>query len=91
MSSSSESDENCSINGDLDKIDSKDSSDVFKILITTDNHLGFMERDAERGADSFTSFEEALQIARQEEVDFILLGKHFSGINNRISKISTSI
>ena len=69
-SSSSDSDE--SINGDLDKIDSKDPRDVLKILITTDNHLGFMEKDAERGADSFVSFEEALEIAKQEEVNFII-------------------
>lgn len=48
--------------------------DVFKILITTDNHLGFMEKDGERGQDSFISFEEALLIAKKENVDFILLG-----------------
>ncbi len=74
MDSSSSDDSDNSINGDIDKIDSKDPNDVLKILITTDNHLGFMEKDPERGSDSFVSFEEALEIARQEQVDFILLG-----------------
>lgn len=73
-SSSGSSDGNGSINGDLDKIDSREPGDVLKILVTTDNHLGFMEKDPERGMDSFVAFEEALEIARQEEVDLILLG-----------------
>ena len=74
-SSSSESDDsNGSIRGDLDKIDSRDPADVLKILVTTDNHLGFMEKDPERGMDSYVAFEEALEIAKQEQVDFILLG-----------------
>lgn len=42
--SSSSSDGNGSINGDLDKIDSREPGDVLKILVTTDNHLGFMEK-----------------------------------------------
>lgn len=50
------------------------ADDVFKILITTDNHLGYAERDEERTNDSLTAFEECLQIARDENVDFILLG-----------------
>ncbi len=72
--SSSDSDDCGSINGDIDKIDSKDPCDVLKILITTDNHLGFMEKDPERGNDSYVAFEEALEIAKREQVDFILLG-----------------
>lgn len=48
--------------------------DVLKILITTDNHLGYCERDEERAHDSLIAFEECLQIARDENVDFILLG-----------------
>ncbi|CCW70498.1 unnamed protein product [Phytomonas sp. Hart1] len=53
---------------------SSDAS-TFKILITTDNHIGFAERDPRRGDDSFTTFEEVLRAARVEhEVDFALLG-----------------
>ncbi|KPA84291.1 putative endo/exonuclease Mre11 [Leptomonas pyrrhocoris] len=48
---------------------------TFKILLTTDNHLGFAERDARRGDDSFTTFEEVLRAARTEhDVDLLLLG-----------------
>jgi double-strand break repair protein MRE11 len=50
------------------------TNDIFKLLITTDNHLGYMEKDGERGADSFVSFEESLEIACDEQVDFVLLG-----------------
>ncbi|KNC55052.1 double-strand break repair protein MRE11A [Thecamonas trahens ATCC 50062] len=47
---------------------------VFKILITTDNHVGYAEDDPVRGGDSFEAFEEVLKIAEAEAVDFILLG-----------------
>ncbi|KAK7195944.1 endo/exonuclease Mre11 [Novymonas esmeraldas] len=51
------------------------SESTFKILITTDNHLGFAERDRRRGDDSFTTFEEVLRAARTEhDVDAMLLG-----------------
>ena len=48
--------------------------DTMNILIATDCHLGYMEKDAERGNDSMETFEEILQIAQQKNVDFILLG-----------------
>ncbi|CAF0729423.1 unnamed protein product [Adineta ricciae] len=57
-----------------DESESPSPDDVLKILITTDNHLGFAERDDERANDSLIAFEECLQIARDENVDFILLG-----------------
>lgn len=46
--------------------------DIFKILICTDNHLGFAEGDQIRGGDSFAAFEECLQLARHHGVDFVL-------------------
>ena len=49
-------------------------SDVFEILITTDNHMGYREKDAIVGPDSFNAFEECLQIANKKNVDFVLLG-----------------
>ncbi|ESL09512.1 endo/exonuclease Mre11 [Trypanosoma rangeli SC58] len=55
--------------------DAAPSSSTFKFLITTDNHLGYQERDPRRGNDSFTTFEECLRAARVEhDVDAILLG-----------------
>ncbi|KAM6946400.1 double-strand break repair protein MRE11 [Aplochiton taeniatus] len=51
-----------------------DDKDTFKILIATDIHLGFMEKDAIRGNDTFNSLEEILKCAKTNQVDFILLG-----------------
>jgi double-strand break repair protein MRE11 len=43
-------------------------------MISTDNHLGFMEKDGIRRDDSFLAFEEMLSIAKTEKVDMVLLG-----------------
>lgn len=42
-----------------------------KILITSDNHLGFKETDPIRKDDSFNTFEEILSIAKNQKVDFV--------------------
>ncbi|KAG9298922.1 hypothetical protein G9A89_015944 [Geosiphon pyriformis] len=44
------------------------------ILIATDNHLGYLERDPIRGQDSLRAFEEILKLAKENKVDMILLG-----------------
>lgn len=49
-------------------------TDHIKIMLATDNHIGYMERDPVRGQDSIRTFEEILQLAVQHDVDFILLG-----------------
>ncbi|NP_001398824.1 double-strand break repair protein MRE11 isoform 4 [Mus musculus] len=54
--------------------DPLDDEDTFKILVATDIHLGFMEKDAVRGNDTFVTFDEILRLALENEVDFILLG-----------------
>lgn len=41
--------------------------------LATDNHLGFNEKDPVRGNDSFAAFEEILALAREHDVDGILL------------------
>ncbi|XP_052324118.1 double-strand break repair protein MRE11 isoform X2 [Oncorhynchus keta] len=51
-----------------------DDEDTFKILIATDIHLGYQEKDAVRGNDTFNTFDEILKCAKQNQVDFILLG-----------------
>eukprot|EP00850_Spirogloea_muscicola_P003360 SM000013S26529 [mRNA] locus=s13:836504:842759:- [translate_table: standard] len=51
-----------------------DSDDVFKVLVATDCHLGFMEKDEIRREDSFATFEEICKIAERQKVDFMLLG-----------------
>ena len=52
----------------------EDMSNVLRILIATDNHLGYGEKWPERQLDSFITFEEILEIATKENVDFVLLG-----------------
>jgi len=44
------------------------ADDVITILIATDNHLGYMERDPLRSNDSFQTFEEILLYAKQYNV-----------------------
>ncbi|KAA0702263.1 Double-strand break repair protein MRE11 [Triplophysa tibetana] len=51
-----------------------DDEDTFKILIATDIHLGYLEKDAVRGNDTFVTFDEIMKYAMQNEVDFVLLG-----------------
>eukprot|EP00963_Diacronema_lutheri_P008336 scaffold741_cov336-Pavlova_lutheri.AAC.47 len=45
-----------------------------KVLVATDNHLGYLEKDEVRGQDSFRAFEEIFQHALECEVDLVLLG-----------------
>lgn len=51
-----------------------DDEDTLKILIATDVHLGYLEKDAIRGSDSYNTFKEILEYAKDCQVDFILLG-----------------
>ncbi|KYQ93419.1 DNA repair exonuclease [Tieghemostelium lacteum] len=55
-------------------LDDTMKSSVLRILVATDNHLGYLEKDPIRGEDSFNSFEEILQYAHQLKVDMVLLG-----------------
>lgn len=58
----------------MSPIEPPDDEDTFKILVATDIHLGFMEKDAVRGNDTFVTLDEILRLALENEVDFILLG-----------------
>nr|WPK49581.1 MRE11 [Paramacrobiotus aff. richtersi 1 JF-2023a] len=51
-----------------------DPVQTFAILIASDCHLGYADRDELRRTDSFKSFEEVLEIAKEQDVDFVLLG-----------------
>ena len=39
--------------------------DTLRVMVATDTHLGFMERDPVRGTDSFAAFEESLFLAKK--------------------------
>ena len=47
---------------------------MLRILVATDNHLGYMERDRVRKHDSFITMQEILEVAKEQKVDFILHG-----------------
>ncbi len=42
--------------------------DTFRIMLATDNHIGYMERDPIRGQDSINTFKEILQLAVKYDV-----------------------
>ncbi|KAL3658000.1 hypothetical protein V7S43_017043 [Phytophthora oleae] len=54
--------------------DGPSEGDTLRVLVSTDNHLGYAEKDPVRGNDSFRSFREILQLAQRENVDLLLLG-----------------
>ncbi|KAM9390299.1 double-strand break repair protein MRE11 [Phaethornis superciliosus] len=58
----------------MSSVTSQDDEDTFKILIATDIHLGYLEKDPVRGNDTFVTFNEILDHAQKHEVDFVLLG-----------------
>lgn len=55
--------------------------DTFRILLTTDNHVGYMENDQIRGDDSWRTFAEILDIAKEQDVDMIVQGGDLFHVN----------
>ncbi|KAL8830699.1 MAG: hypothetical protein Q9191_001281 [Dirinaria sp. TL-2023a] len=49
------------------------AADTIRILVATDSHVGYNERDSIRGDDSWKSFHEVLCLAKEKDVDMILL------------------
>ncbi|KAG8902357.1 meiotic recombination [Tulasnella sp. 403] len=47
--------------------------DIIKVMLATDNHIGYLERDPIRGQDAINTFKEILELAVKYDVDFILL------------------
>ncbi|KAF0890853.1 hypothetical protein E2562_004328 [Oryza meyeriana var. granulata] len=52
----------------------EDELNTLRVLVATDCHLGYMEKDEIRRFDSFQAFEEICSLAEQNKVDFVLLG-----------------
>lgn len=46
--------------------------DTIRILVATDSHVGYNERDPIRGDDSWKSFHEVMCLARERDVDMVL-------------------
>ncbi|KAI9787096.1 MAG: meiotic recombination [Geoglossum umbratile] len=49
------------------------AADTIRILVATDSHVGYNERDPIRGDDSWKSFHEAMCLAKDQDVDMVLL------------------
>ncbi|MCJ1404360.1 meiotic recombination [Xylographa trunciseda] len=49
------------------------AADTIRILVATDSHVGYNERDAIRGNDSSNSFHEVMCLAKTRDVDMVLL------------------
>ncbi|KAK1141694.1 meiotic recombination [Aspergillus melleus] len=48
-------------------------AETIRILVSTDNHVGYNERDPIRGDDSWKSFHEVMCLAKEKDVDMVLL------------------
>ena len=48
-------------------------ADTISILIATDNHVGYAERDDIRGDDAWKTFHEIMSLAKERDVDMVLL------------------
>ena len=44
------------------------ADDTIKIMLATDTHIGYLERDPIRGQDSINTFREILQLAVKHDV-----------------------
>lgn len=60
--------------------------DTIRILITTDNHVGYNENDPITGDDSWRTFHEIMMIAKNNKVDMILQGGDLFHVNNPSKK-----
>jgi len=48
--------------------------DILRVMMATDNHLGYLVNDPIRGEDSFNTMDEILQMARDNHCDMVVLG-----------------
>ncbi|KUI67331.1 Double-strand break repair protein mus-23 [Cytospora mali] len=58
----------------LANLDICPGDDTIRILVATDNHVGYEERDPIRKDDSWKTFDEIMNLARTQDVDMVLLG-----------------
>lgn len=61
-------------------------ADTIRILITTDNHVGYNEADPITGDDSWKSFHEIMMLAKSYNVDMILQGGDLFHVNKPSKK-----
>ncbi|EDO15139.1 hypothetical protein Kpol_413p14 [Vanderwaltozyma polyspora DSM 70294] len=62
------------------------SEDIIRILITTDNHVGYNENDPITGDDSWKTFHEIMMIAKNNNVDMVLQAGDLFHVNKPSKK-----
>ncbi|RKP13567.1 Metallo-dependent phosphatase-like protein, partial [Piptocephalis cylindrospora] len=50
-----------------------EQEDTIRLLLATDNHVGYLERDPVRGDDAARTFEEIILMAKEHDVDALVL------------------
>lgn len=60
--------------------------DTIRVLITTDNHVGYNENDLIRGDDGWKTFQEITYLAKTHDVDMILQGGDLFHVNKPSKK-----
>jgi double-strand break repair protein MRE11 len=60
--------------------------DTIRILLTTDNHVGYNESDPVRGDDAWRTFEEIMDLAKEQDVDMVLQTGDLFHINKPTKK-----
>ncbi|ODQ81896.1 hypothetical protein BABINDRAFT_16947, partial [Babjeviella inositovora NRRL Y-12698] len=64
----------------------EDGPDTIRVLITTDNHVGYNENDTIRGDDSWRTWEEIMNVAKDKEVDMVLQAGDLFHVNKPSKK-----
>lgn len=54
---------------------------TLRVLVATDTHLGFAERDAVRKDDAFAAFEEIFRHAREQKCDCVFMAGDVFDVN----------
>lgn len=61
------------------------------MLVATDNHVGYNERDEERGDDSANTFDEIMRLAKERTVDMVVLAGDLFHENNPSRKALNAV
>jgi len=60
--------------------------DTIRILLTTDNHVGYLENDPVRGDDSWKTFQEVTYLAKSHDVDMLVQGGDLFHVTKPLKK-----
>lgn len=65
----------------------RDVMNTIRILLTTDNHVGYKENDPIRGDDGWRTFDEILALAASHDIDMIVQGGDLFHVNKPSKKL----